>query len=100
MSLNRFARKADSSQREIVKALRDAGVQVWIIGKPCDLLIRYWCNQARRYLWQTLECKSPYNKDGSAKKRKDQKEQIEFIQLTGTPIVLNGEQALRAVGAI
>lgn len=101
MSLNRYARKADTSQPAIVQALRDAGVQVWVISKPCDLLARYWCNRRREFVWQPLECKSPYGtKNPKARLDKRQKEQIEFIHETGTPIVLNAEQALRALRII
>jgi hypothetical protein len=31
----------DKNQAEIVKALRDAGAYVWIIGLPVDLLVGY-----------------------------------------------------------
>lgn len=100
MSFNRYARKADTSQQPIVDTLREAGVQVWVIGWPVDLLVRYWSNELRRYVWQPLECKSPYGKEGKQRVRKDQLDQAEFIRETGTPIVLTGEQALRALGVI
>lgn len=94
MSLNRFARRTDTSQKPIVEALRAAGWTVWVIGWPCDLLL--W--KAGRG-FRTMECKTPYNADGTMRKRKDQEEQVEFIQLTGTPIALTPEQALRLVGS-
>lgn len=59
MSRRRFHR-TDLSQPDIVKALRDCGDYVAIIGRPVDLLIRsgwsYW----------TAECKTP---GSDAKKR-------------------------------
>lgn len=94
MSFNRYAKRVDESQRAIRDALRAAGWTVWVIGWPCDLLI--W--KAGRG-FRTIECKSPYNADGSQRKRKDQGDQVEFLQLTGTPIALTAEQALRLVGA-
>jgi len=37
----RHAARVDKNQAEIVKALRDAGAYVWIIGLPVDLLVGY-----------------------------------------------------------
>ena len=37
----RFASRRDANEAEIVKALRDAGAYVWIIGLPVDLLVGY-----------------------------------------------------------
>ena len=37
----RYAARVDANQAEIVKALRDAGAYVWIIGLPVDLLVGY-----------------------------------------------------------
>jgi hypothetical protein len=37
----RFAARVDANQQEIVKALRNAGAFVWIIGLPVDLLVGY-----------------------------------------------------------
>jgi len=36
-----YAARVDANQAEIVKALRDAGAYVWIIGLPVDLLVGY-----------------------------------------------------------
>ena len=37
----RYAARVDANQQAIVKALRDAGAYVWIIGLPVDLLVGY-----------------------------------------------------------
>lgn len=37
----RRAARVDGNQAEIVRALRDAGAYVWIIGLPVDILIGY-----------------------------------------------------------
>jgi hypothetical protein len=37
----RYAARVDANQAEIVKALRDAGAYVWIIGLPVDLLVGF-----------------------------------------------------------
>jgi hypothetical protein len=37
----RYAARTDENQAAIVKALRDAGAYVWIIGLPIDLLVGY-----------------------------------------------------------
>lgn len=98
MSLNRYARRADTTQQAIVDALRADGCLVYVIGKPCDLLVRYWSKTLRQYLWLPMECKTPYGKkDPKARLDKRQTEQIEFLQTTGIPIVLTPEQARKAI---
>lgn len=87
----RYARKVDTTQAEIVAALRKAGWLVWIIEEPCDLL----CFKAG--VWRTLECKSPRNKRGDPKRDKRQAKQDEFIELTGTALVTSAEGALAAL---
>ena len=37
----RYAARVDANQQEIVKALREAGAYVWIIGLPVDLLVGF-----------------------------------------------------------
>jgi hypothetical protein len=37
----RHAARVDENQKAIVRALRDAGAYVWIIGLPVDLLVGY-----------------------------------------------------------
>ena len=39
--LMRRAARVDSTQAEIVQALRDGGAYVWVIGLPVDLLVGY-----------------------------------------------------------
>ncbi len=89
----KYARKVDTTQADIVAALRKAGWLVWIISEPCDLL----CFRAGQF--RTLECKTPRNKAGDPRRDKRQKAQDEFIALTGTPRVTSAEQALKAMGA-
>ena len=68
MSLNRYAKKRDENESEIVKALRQIpGVDVYPLDRPCDLLIGY---RARNIL---LEVKMPGRAD-----RKDQLQQREW----------------------
>jgi hypothetical protein len=88
MSFNRYDRKVDSTQGDIVKALRRAGVRVEIISRPVDLLTLY------RGVWKPIEV------EGTAKKRtrRDQEKQKAFIAQTGTPVVKTVLEALQAVG--
>jgi hypothetical protein len=88
MSFNRYDRKVDSTQPEIVKALRAVGVRVEIISRPVDLLTLY------RGRWQPLEV------EGTVKKRtrRDQERQKAFIEQTGTPVVKTVQEAYTAVG--
>lgn len=89
----RFAKKRDHSEPRIVEALEKAGFQVWR-ELPVDLLV--WRPDIG---FQCLENKTP-TKTGKRRARKDQKAQDEFVKLTGTPVVLTPEEALRALGAI
>lgn len=86
--------RKDLSEPGIVSALEQAGFTVWD-SLPCDLLV--WRIDKG---FRLLEAKSPYGKEGKQRKRNDQNSQVEFLQMTGTPVVLTPEQALRAVGVI
>ena len=98
MSLNRFARKVDSTQAEIVAGLEKAGVSVWIISEPCDLLCYFWCKKHNKHCWQTLECKPLTGKKApKARIRTDQPEQTAFLERTRTPVVTNSIEALLAL---
>lgn len=89
----KYAAKADKTQQPIIDAIRAAGWEVYLIRKPVDLL----CIKGGRV--RLLECKTPTGKrNPSARWRKDQQEQNEFILRTGTPRVTTPEQALRELG--
>lgn len=91
----RYARKADSTQVDIVAGLRKAGVRVEIIEEPCDLLCRFWCKNHQFFCWQTLECKPVTGKlRPKARRRTDQPEQTQFLTDTQTPVVTSAEEAL------
>lgn len=87
MGLNRYSKRKDSTQGDIVKALRKAGVTVYIQDTPVDLLLNYMG------LWSVMECKSK-----GGKLTPNQKKFLE--KHPETPIVETPEEALRAVGAI
>lgn len=87
MGLNRYAKRKDKTQEAIVKALRKAGVKVWILDTPCDLLT-YWAG-----LWMPLEVKSD-------EKSRLTDEQKRMERECGLKIVTTPEEALRAVGLI
>ena len=92
MTMPRYG-KRDASESDIVKALKKAGFRVWT-RLPVDLLV-YRPDTGIRL----LENKTP-TKTGKRRKRKDQQDQDEFIQLTGTPVALTAEEALRKLGAM
>lgn len=95
----RRAAKVDTTQRDIVDGLRAAGAQVFILGQPCDLLVRYYSNRYREWTWQTLECKTPRGKKSpKAVVDKRQLAQIEFLAATRTPVVLSLSDAKRELG--
>ena len=90
----RWANKIDATQAAIVKALREAGVQVWVIQRPVDLLTYH------RGKWLPIECKTPKRKDGKWTPRTDQQAQTELIDRTAIPCVLSPTDALKALGLI
>ncbi len=93
MSQNRYARKRDTSEPKIIEALEAAGYHVWT-RLPVDLLV--WRPDTG---FRCLENKTP-TRTGKRRKRKDQQEQDDFLALTGCPVALTPEEALRALGAI
>lgn len=93
MSMPRYRAKRDHSEPAIKEALEKAGFKVWD-WLPVDLLVFRPDTGIR-----LLENKTP-TKTGKRRKRKDQQEQDEFIRLTGTPVALTAEEALRALGAL
>ena len=88
MSYARRKTRPDGTQSAIVAGLRKAGIIVYVIGQPCDLLTYY--PPMKR--WRTLEAK-PIKK----RNRNDQEEQELFLEITGTPIVRSAEEAIKAV---
>ena len=93
MSLNRYAKKTDTSQPLIIEALRRAGWYVWIIGWPCDLLC--WKSDKG---FRCLEAKTLYGKKNpKAVIDKRQQGQIAFLETTCTPRVGTPEEAIEAV---
>lgn len=93
MSLNRYAKRIDVNQPEIVSALRKAGARVWLISKPFDLLVGV------RGRFTVLEVKA------TNRVRKDQQHQTDEImecQAGGLPVyrVESPAEALKAVGLL
>jgi len=88
----RYALRKDESQDAIVKAIRAAGWLCFVLHEPADLL----CWKPGKG-WQMLECKTP-TKTGKQRKRKDQELQKQFLELTGTRVVLTPFEALLALG--
>jgi hypothetical protein len=39
MSINRYAKRIDANQAEVISALQSAGAQVLVLSKPVDLLV-------------------------------------------------------------
>jgi hypothetical protein len=93
MSRSYSTGKRDSSEKAIVEALEAAGYLVYR-ELPCDLLVF----KAGRF--QCLEVKSPRNRRGDPRHDKRQEAQTAFLALTGTPVAVTAEAALRALGAI
>ncbi len=98
MSIQRWATKIDSTQREIVEGLRAAGVKVWIIKQPVDLLCWVFSQRLGEWVWRPLEVKTPYGKRAPKPRvRNDQKAQQTFVAETRTPVVSSLSEALTAL---
>lgn len=88
MGWKRHGHRPDANAAVLIAALRDAGVLVWPIGRPCDLLCRF---ADRNYLLDV---------DGISKNRKRDQTQLDNFRLWDVVLVKTPEQALRALGAI
>ena len=86
----RRAARTDANQAAIVKALRDAGCYVWILGLPVDILVGY---DNRVYLCEI--------KDGPSKQL-TRLQQDFFGNWTGGSLyrINSVEDALRMIGAL
>jgi tRNA-dihydrouridine synthase len=80
------ALRKDANQEEIVRALRAAGVRVFVLHVPCDLLCR---RGDRLYLLDV---------DGVSRYRKRDPKQLETFAQFGVRLVKTPEAALTAVG--
>ena len=90
MPVPRYAARVDNAQEAIVTALRQAGADVEISGRPVDLLVGF---KGRTYL---LEVKS------GKRKRRDQPAQDKFLATWRgqVKVVRTPWEALKAIGAV
>lgn len=89
MTLNRYAKRRDENESPIVTALRKAGVKVWYLGQPVDLLTAY------QKEFRLLEVKDE-------KEHFTAEQEIFFMHTEGYPRyrVVTIEDALRVHGLI
>jgi hypothetical protein len=92
MSINRWAKKQDSSQAAIVADLRRAHVVVEIIGKPVDLMVRLRSWPVNR--WALIEVKSATSEGKIPSIDKRQKAQNQFCADYHVPKFTNAAQIL------
>lgn len=92
MGIPRYAAAVDRNQQEIVKALRDAGCDVYILKKPVDLAVG---RAGKTYL---LEVKVPKAKGERGGRKTDEQEKF-FANWRGhVAQVETVGDALKAVG--
>lgn len=86
----RYAARVDANQAEIVKALRQVGAYVWIVGLPVDLLVGY---KGHTFL---MEIKT------NSKKRLTDLQGDFFLNWTGGTVcrIDSVESALRMIGVV
>lgn len=94
--MNRFAKRVDNNQAEIVQALREAGAQVEVIHEPVDLRVWAFPNSER---WCYVEVKNlgtQYGRKGlNAKQLADMKGQP-YVMVTDVNGALGALRVLRA----
>jgi hypothetical protein len=88
MSLARYAKRRDETERAIVEALRAVGADVLRIDRPCDLLVRF------RGIVHLIEI------DGITRYRRRAAAQVRILNEWSIPRVRCSEDALRAIGAM
>jgi hypothetical protein len=81
--------KRDANELTIVRDLQKVGAKVKRLNQPCDLLVRF------RYQLFLIEVSNP-----EYPHRKRAKEQLEFFEEFGVPIVTTSDEALRIIGAL
>jgi hypothetical protein len=88
MVMPRYRASVDQNQKQIKDALEAIGCDVWVIGRPVDLLVGY---RKRNFLVEV--------KREGAKPRKDQQEQQEWIKnwRGQVRVVTSPEEAIRLV---
>ena len=86
----RYAARVDANQAEIVKALRQVGAYVWIVGLPIDLLVG---DKGHTFL---MEIKT------NSKKRLTDLQSDFFLNWTGGTVcrIDSVESALRMIGVV
>lgn len=89
MKYRGFDAKRDANEATIVADLTTVGAKVFRLAQPCDLLIRF------RYELFLIEVANP-----AYPNRKRKKEQLEFFEKFGVPIVTTSDEALRIIGAM
>lgn len=97
----RRAAKVDTTQAAIVAGLRALGIRVEFIGKPVDLLCRFWSHRHGDFIWMPVEVKTPYGKR-KPKARIDSRQvaQARFLAETGVPVVTSLDEAIAALDGI
>lgn len=87
----RRAARRDASEKGIVDALEAAGVFVFRLTRPVDLLC-FW-----RDRWFLLECKTPKRHKQTVQSELDQQA---FCRAFSIPVVSTPNEALEAVGIV
>ena len=89
MTLNRYRKRRDANQPAIIQALEQVGAEVWVLDRPCDLLVWF------RGVLHGLEVKLPKGRY-TPKQQEDRAEgRAAWIKTVRDPV-----EALKAVGAM
>jgi hypothetical protein len=87
--LNRFRKRHDANQASIIQALEQVGAEVWVVDRPCDLLVWY------RQVLHGLEVKIPKGRYTPRQQQDRAEGRAAWIKTVRDPI-----EALKAIGAV
>ena len=95
MSLNRYDKRRDANEAEIIAGLRQVHAEVRQFDRPVDLCVGW----AQRWTW--LEVKDPAKPPSERRLTKGEAEFMAICHALGLPaaVVLTVEDALQAIGA-
>ncbi len=88
MSLSRYAKRRDANQGAVIQALEQVGAEVWVLDRPCDLLVWY------RGVLHGLEVKAAAGRYTQKQQEDRQEGRAQWVRTVRGPV-----EALTAIGA-
>ena len=87
MSLNRYAKRRDENEPDIIARIRSHGVSVYLLDKPCDVLCGF------NGLDRIAEIKMPRNKRGDPSKLTPAQVKFKAVWKGSYTVISNDDEA-------